>query len=604
MTVGVDWSRIRSSFALVLRFMKRLAPYWDKQVVLYICTFFSMILGIISPYLTRAVIDFAFIGRDLHLFNRILLVGVALYLFSIPIELIRKNVVFYLRTRVSLALRSELYGRLHALSIGFAQSRPVGERMYRLGPDIDGVVGFILDTAPGLLVFAVRFSIILGICIWLNWQLTLLIALAAPAFYFHTWFFTRRQYAIGKAVTEESQNISARLQEALASVKLIKVFARERAEHLRYMNDMVGLVRLNVKNLRLGLLKGESVRFMHVLVTGYLSYVIGLRVIDGSLTLGQMTALSMYLFQLLSLLRGVGDVYNDTAMRFISMERVVQTLDAETEVKEPLRPVRFAGRRSNVSVESVRFGYALGNPILVDVKFNAEPGQMIAVVGPSGAGKTTLAQLLIRLHDPWGGRILLGGCDIRKLGVRELRRAVGLVPHDASLLRRSVRDNIAFGNPRGATREEVAWAVRMAEACEFIEAFPRGIETVLGENGFLLSQGQKQRISIARALLMRPKVLILDEAMAYLESECEQKIIENIRRHCEGCILFVISHRLSSLRFADNILVFDNGRLVEEGSHWELVGKGGLYGRLYGEQHPVGSAISTPARAHGGNASH
>lgn len=604
MTLGVDWSRARSSFALIFRFMKRLAPYWDKQVVLYICTFFSMLFGIISPYLTRAVIDFAFIGRDLLLFNMILLVGVSLYLFSIPIELIRKNVVFYLRTRVSLSLRSELYGRLHALSIGFAESRPVGERMYRLGPDIDGVVGFILDTAPGLVVFAVRLVVLLGICIWLNWQLTILIVLAAPAFYFHTWFFTRRQYAIGKAVTEESQNISARLQEALASTKLIKIFARERAEHSRYMNDMVGLVRLNVKSLRLGLLKGESARFMNVLLTGFLSYVIGLKVIDGSLTLGQMTALSMYLFQFLSMLRGVGDVYNDTVMRFISMERVVQTLDAETEVKEPAQPVRLAGRPGNIAVEGVRFGYAPGKPVLADVAFNAERGQMIAVVGPSGAGKTTLAQLLIRLRDPWGGRILLDGCDIRRLGTRELRRAVVLAPHDPALLRRSVRDNIAFGNPRGATREEVMRAARMAEAEDLIEALPRGIDTVLGENGLMLSHGQKQRVSIARALMMRPSVLILDEAMAYLESEREQKIIDNIRRHGDGCILFVISHRFSSLRFADNILVFDKGRLVEEGPHWELAGAGGVYGRLYGEQHPPESGMIAPAMAPGAKVRH
>lgn len=568
----------------LLRFTRLLLPYWDKQVVLYLCLFFSMVFGLAQPYLSRLAIDFALMGRDLYLFNMLVLIGAVLYLFSIPIELIQKSLSFYVRTRVSFDLRSRFYRHLHLLSLRFAQSRTTGEHLYRLGPDLENVVSLVVDTMPSLLLFPLRLVVLLGICLWLSWPLTLGVLAVSPIIYLHVRFFSKKQYDVLKETTKASQEVSSRLQESLALMKWVKVFGRERAEWRRYLGDLASLIRLNVRSIRLSLVQGESSRLLNAVLVGGITYLLGYQVIQGRLTLGLMTALTIYLFQLLSALKAIGGFYNDVYLKFIAMERVAQTLDAQVELKERSRPIRIRNPRGEITLEKVTFGYVPDRPVLKEISLHLRVGETVALVGPSGAGKTTLSSLLLRLYDPWEGRILLDGYDLRDLSIRETRRMIGFVSHEPFLLKATLGENLRFGKP-AATEEEMFQALRLAEVDHVVDRLPRGLHTDMGEGGIILSQGEKQRVAIARAILMSPRVLILDEAMAALNSDHEQRILENLRGCEKGWTLILISHRLSAIQGAERVYVLKGGSLVEEGTPSTLMVKQGLYAQLFREQY-------------------
>jgi len=567
----------------ISRFSRYLWPYWDKQAVLYLCMGFSVLLGLVSPYLTQLVIDYALLGRDLLIFNLLLIVGIVSYLFSIPLGLIQRYTGFYLRTRVAFTIRSRFYRHLQLLSLRFAQSRSAGEHLYRLGPDLEGVVGLIVDTIPTTLVFFFRFILLLTICLYLSWKLTLILLLVSPLIYLHAHYFTRKQYALGKTITETSQGISSRLQQAIAQMKLIKIFGRERGEYRRYLKDMIGLIRLNIRNVRIGILQGESGRLMTAALTGGISYFLGYQIIKGRMTLGQLTALTMYLYQLLSAIKSAGNLYQDFVMKFIAMDRVVQTLDAEIEVKEASRGRKPWDGDRTVRFQDVTFGYVRERPVLRRVNFELGPAKTIALVGPSGAGKSTLCYLLLRLYDPWSGSVLQGGVDLRALNISQFRKSIGFAEQEPSLLQGSVGENIAFGDPEASERDVLS-AATVAQVHEFACRLPLGYDTQIGPGGVLLSQGQRQRIAIARAAVMRPKILILDEAMSSVDSACEQRILAALRQFLPETCLLLISHRLSVVREADRIVVLGNGSIEAQGTHSELFSGSGTYYDLYREQ--------------------
>ncbi len=552
-----------------MRFARYIYPYWDKQLILYFCMVFSVIFGLMHPYLTRLIIDYAFIGQDLHIFNMIVLAGVAVYLFSIPIELIQKLMGFFLKTRVSYVVRAGFYRHLQSLSLRFAQSRSTGEHLYRLGPDLEGVVGLIVDTLPSVIILAFRIALLLGICFWLSWPLTLAVLAITPVLYLHTHFFTKRLYHIKKDKTEKSQEISGNLQEALAQTKLIKLFGKERHEYNRYLRDSIDLIRLNIANARISLLQNESGRFINAVLVGGIAYILGYQVIKGYLTIGELTALTMYLFQLLSALRGIGGLYNSVVLKFIAMDRVVQTLDAEVEVKEDPKPVRLRYPIGKVSFKDVIFGYKEGNPVLRGVNFDVRAGETIVLSGVSGTGKTTITNLLCRLYDPWEGSILIDGHDIRKIKLRDLRKIIGVASNDSAMMMGTVGDNIRFGNP-DATAQEVSEAARIAEAHDFVMNLENGYDTEVGEIGNRLSQGQRQRIAIARALLRKPVILVLDEALSSLNPEMEQRIADNIVKSTPDRITIIVTHRPSIISKADHTLVLNNnGRVTEQRAHYD-----------------------------------
>lgn len=571
--------RLRS----IPRFLRYLLPYWDKQAVLYLCMGISVLVGLMTPYITSLMIDYALLGKDLYLFNVLLILGVTTYLFSIPIGCLQEYTGFYLSTKVALSLRADFYRHMQLLSLRFAQSRPVGEHLYRLGPDLDNVGALIIQTIPSTLVALLNLILLLAICLWINWKLTLFVLLASPMIFFHVRFFTGRQYGIGLKITQLSQNVSSRLQDAVSHLMLTKMFGREHQEYRRYIRDIHGLVRLNVQNMRLSILRGESGRLLKSLIVGGLTYYLGYQIIRGRMSLGHMTALTMYLFQLLSSLKAIGSLYDDYAIKFIAVDRVAQTLDAPIEVETQPQALRQRPFPGPLSFEDVTFGYGDDGRVLEGIRFSIGPGQYAAFVGPSGAGKTTLTYLLLRLYDPLGGSIRKGGVDIRGLYLPHYRKSIGLAFHDPSLFSSSIMENIRFGSS-GADLGEVMAAAEIAEAHDYIQALPDGYETEIRAGGHTISVGQEQRLAIARAIVSRPSVLVLDEAMSSISSDLELKIIDNIRRQMPETMLIVISHRLSAIQNADRIFVINSKSVEDEGTHSQLLNRNDTYRGLFREQ--------------------
>jgi len=556
-------ARFKRRTSDVFRFSRYLLPYWDKQLVLFICMGFSVLFSLAQPYFARVAIDHALLGRDLYLFNILLVVGIISYIFSVPIECIQKAAGFYLSIMVSLGLRSHFYRHMQFLSLRFAQSRPVGEHLYRLGADLDSVVQLIINTIPSALILICRFLLLLLICLWIDWRLTLILLAVSPFFYLHTWYFTKIQRRLSSMVITRSQNISSRLQQALSHTMLIKIFGRERNEFSRYISDNISLIRLNSKNLRVAILRGESGRLLNVFVTGGITYFLGYYVIKAKMTFGQLTAVSMYLLQFNGAIQSVGALYQDFVIRFIAMDRVMETLETEVEVQECKLPIRAWQRQGSLSLTDVSFGYNEGYPVLKSANLTLEPGQKVLLTGSVGSGKSTLCHLIMRLYDPLTGKIKLDGHDIRELKLDSLRKAIGFASSESMLFQDSVRNNISFGYP-ASVFDDVVQVARDVGIHDMILQLPQGYDTVLETGTVRLSQGQKQCVALARAIIKQPEILVLDEAFSGLDIALVETITTNLKRRHPEMTCLIVTHHIFDLKEVDRVIVIDDGALSEE----------------------------------------
>ena len=576
----------------ILRFSKYLLPYWDKELALLVGQLFSTLFGLASPFLARLTIDYAYGYRDLAVYNALVISGGIIWAISGLLDIITQYVEYYVQQMLDLDVRLDYYAHLQKLSLRFFQSRSTGEQMYRVGSDIQGVAGFIVSTVPNVLMTSLKLVGLLGISFWLHWKLTLAILLVAPVFYLHAHYFGGKQRELFKRVVEKQQEISAELQEAISHVRLIKAFRRERSETRRYTMRWIEKIRLGLDQLRMGIFAKTSGSLLNTVVVTGLSYYLGYQLVTGVLSLGTLTALTLYLFQLLGVLKSIGGIYSSLLVRFVSIDRLLETLDAEIEIQDAPGAVAARFDQGHISFRDVSFGYEPGAPVLTGASLEIEAGQTVGLVGPSGVGKTSLVNLLLRFYDPWQGSVAIDGHDLRAVKLDSLRGQIAVALQDAMLMNTSIRENIRFGRV-SATDGEVEEAALLADAHEFIQALPRGYETEIGEEGCNLSAGQKQRIAIARALVKRAKILVLDEAMSSISSASEHRILRALAETWDGRTTIIASHRLSTVRRADRILVLEGDRIVEQGTHDELLAANGVYYELFRDQ------LDEPARAAG-----
>jgi len=489
-------------------------------------------------------------------------------------------------------LRAELYRSLQFLPLRFYDKRKVGALISRMTNDSDLIEVYLLFDLPYIVSNSLMVVSILGLLFYMNWELTLYVLLPVPPIIFGSSLIWNRLQGYWRRWSAKWSRLSSHLNESIAGIRVVKAFAQESREGRRFDSRNRALRDVSVSAERSWLVFFMITNFFMSFGAFFVWYFGGLQILRGELSLGELMAFISYLWMLYRPLKWFGDFYSFMVRAFAGAERIFEVIDARTEpFGDPdARPMpNIAGR---VTFKDVAFGYDPGKIVLRDVDLDVQPGEMIGLVGRSGVGKSTLINLICRFYDISRGNLEIDGVDIRDIRLEDLRSQIGLVAQQSFLFNDTVAENIRYGN-RDATFAEVLEAARAANAHEFIIKQPDGYDMIVGEQGNKLSGGEKQRIAIARAILHDPKILILDEATSSLDTQTEKKIQEAIARLIEGRTTFAIAHRLSTLRSADRLVVFDSGKIAEVGTHEELMTSGGIFHKLVTTQQATSAVMAT-----------
>ena len=573
-----------------------LRPYAGRLALAALCLVVAAGVGLAFPQVVRHLLDAAFERRDRGLLDRIALLLLSLFAMQGVMNFVQVYLLSSTTERVIARLREELFAHLVRLSPGFFTERRTGELTSRMSADLS-VLQALLSTwiseGSRQLLFLVGGIVLLTRT---HPQLTATTLAVTPVVISVAFFFGRKLRRASTGVQDRVAEAIGSADEAFSHIRTVQSFTREAEETRRFAVQLEDVVTAAVRRSMLRAVFFGVVGFVAFGGVVAVLWQGGRLVLSGTLTAGAFVSFLLYAITVAAAVGSLAGLFGSYQEAIGAAKRVFDLLDTAPTVSEPERPEPLARPvRGDVVVERVSFRYAADlPPALDDVSLRIAPGEVVALVGPSGAGKTTLASLLPRFWDVTGGHILLDGHDVRHLSFADLRGAIGIVPQEPALFSGTVRDNVAYSRP-DASLDEVEQAARAAHAWEFIERLPDGLETRVGERGVKLSGGQRQRIAIARVFLKDPAVVVLDEATSSLDSVSERLVEEAMEDLLRGRSTLIIAHRLSTVLRADRVAVIEHGRLVEEGTHGELMAREGTYAALYRGQFRDGGEIAAPA---------
>ncbi|HYO30260.1 MAG TPA: ABC transporter ATP-binding protein [Thermomicrobiales bacterium] len=573
---------------IVRRLAAFVAPYRGRALAALALIVVVTATDLLLPTLFGRAVDEVTGGRRADVLN---LLGAA-FVAALGVRFLASwgelYLVSWLGNRVVFDLRNRMFRHLQTLSVGYVDRRGVGAIMSRIQNDVSVINEFFGEGLSGVFSNALVLVGIVGLMLWTNWKLALLAFVVLVPMLLFMRFWRLRAIDTYRATRRTISVVNADLAESIAGVRVAQAFVREPVNVRRFEGLSRANLDASVEAAKLSSLLFPVVTLIGAVATALVVAVGGQLVFAETLTIGELVLFVALIDRFFEPIRDLSQQYNVLQAAMVAGERVFEVLDVEPEVSDgpdayPLPPI--SGR---VDFDAVRFGYG-ETEILHGIDLHVSPGQTVAFVGETGAGKTSMVNLLLRFADVWSGRVAIDGHDVRAVTQESLRSQLGIVLQDTFLFAGSVRANIAFGRPE-ATPEEVERAAREVGAHAFVDGLADGYETEIGERGASLSTGQRQLLAFARALLADPRILILDEATSSVDTQTERQIQEALRRLLRGRTSFVIAHRLSTIREADTVVVMRQGRIVEQGSHDELLARGGYYRRLYQGQWESGAA--------------
>jgi ATP-binding cassette subfamily B protein len=584
--------------AVLMRILSYMAPYRARAVVVVCMALLGTASSLATPFLTRQITDHVLNSKTVQTVESGMPLLV-LYVFGMFLslalsgacEMVKGWNVAFLSGNIAKDIRAHVYRSLEHLQLTFYDKKQIGSITSRVTHDTDRIWGFLVEGVPYLVTALLMLSATALFGLWMNWKLTLAILAPVPVVGLTATFFWKPMSTLFHKVGQKWGRFHTHLNESMNGIRMVKAFVQEEGEFAKFDRRNTELAESGIRADRRWYLFSGGMTFF----TGWGSLINwtfgGYLVLKGELTFGSLLAAQQLLFQVYGPLQWFAQVNQWFSRAMAGAERIFEVIDHQPEAYENPDAVPMPAMEGRVTFENVRFGYDKSNPVLKDINLDVRPGEMIGLVGKSGAGKSTTVSLLCRFYEADAGSLKVDGVDIKDIRLEDLRKQIGIVPQEPFLFAGTIAENIAYGKP-GASMEEIMRAARAACAHDFIVAKPDGYDTQVGEKGGKLSGGERQRVAIARAILHDPKILILDEATSSVDVETEKKIQQAIQTLVAGRTTFAIAHRLSTLRNASRLVVLEKGQIVEVGSHAELMEKQGEFYKLVQTQQQTSAAIA------------
>jgi ATP-binding cassette subfamily B protein len=571
--------KTRSNYWQLLPYIR---PQWKTIIQAFVCTLGVTVFWPIQAAVAGQLVSLIAQGNMVGLAR---LAGVLVLVFLVQKILMYGQDSLMARAAlfVALDLRKQVYAHLQRLNLSYFETAQTGDLTYRLTEDIDRIGEVVNKVFHDFTPCVLQLVVVLGYMIYLNWQLTLATLVVAPLMGILIGWFGEQMVKFSHRSQNRISNLSALLTEVFSGIRLVQAFGAEEYEIERFVIEAEHNRRAKYAAEQLKAIQNPVVGFLYAMSVLVLFLLGGWQISTGNLTGTQFATFIAAALLLIDPIAHITSNYNEFKQGEASVDRIFELVAIQPTVVEKPGAIALPPVTGKVEYRNVSFAYNAGEPVLQNLSLLALPGEMIALVGPSGAGKTTLVNLLPRFYDSQAGEILIDGIKIQDVTLKSLRRQIGIVPQETILFSGTIAQNIAFGQANFDLKD-VQMAAEIANAHQFITQFSQGYHTWVGERGVNLSGGQRQRIAIARAVLLNPSILILDEATSALDSESEALVQEALERIMKDRTVFIIAHRLATVRRADRILVVEQGQIVESGTHNELLAQGGRYARFYAQQ--------------------